>query len=191
MIPKFLVSGLVIGLAAVSTGALAGDNRYRSRYDDGRYSERYGEYDYAQVVDVEPLRRRIRVSEPVRECWDEVRYESDGPLSSRHAGSTLLGGVIGAVVGNQIGSGRGRDVARVAGALAGGAIGHRISRDRNGDYGRERYVERCEVRYRDSYEERIDGYRVTYAYAGREYTTRMPYDPGDRIRIRVDVTPTG
>lgn len=195
MIRKLWISGLAIGLAAVSTGALADDHRYRSRYDDDRYGdrydERYGEYDYARVIDVEPLRRRVRVSEPVRECWDEVRYERDSAFSSRHAGSTVLGSVIGAVVGNQVGSGRGRDVARVAGAIIGGAVGHKVSRDRNGDYDRERYVERCDVRYRDNYEERIDGYRVTYAYAGREYTTRMPYDPGDRIRIRVDVTPTG
>ena len=38
-------------------------------------------------------------------------------------------------------------------------------------------------------EERIDGYEVTYAYAGREYVTRMPYDPGERLRVRGDVTP--
>ena len=36
----------------------------------------------------------------------------------------------------------------------------------------------------------IDGYEVTYVYGGREYVTHMPYDPGDRIRVRVAVTPT-
>ena len=79
----------------------------------------------------------------------------------------------------------------VAGALIGGAIGHNVSVDRQRQlYGdSSRSVERCDVRYRDSYEERIDGYQVTYAYAGRQYVTRMPYDPGERIRIRVDVTP--
>lgn len=46
-----------------------------------------------------------------------------------------------------------------------------------------------EVRYRDSFVERIDGYDVTYEYAGREYVTQLPYDPGERIRVRVDVTP--
>ena len=95
------------------------------------------------------------------------------------------------MVGNQIGTGRGRDAARIAGALIGGAIGNQVSHDRQRDYyGRERMVERCEVLYRDSWDERIDGYRVTYEYAGREYTTRMPYDPGERVRIRVDVRPT-
>ncbi len=95
------------------------------------------------------------------------------------------------MVGNQIGHGRGKDVARVAGALIGGAIGHNVSVDRQRQLGGAplRTDERCEVRYRDSFVERIDGYDVTYEYAGREYVTRMPYDPGERIRVRVDVTP--
>ena len=37
---------------------------------------------------------------------------------------------------------------------------------------------------------RVAGYRVTCEYAGRQYVTRMPYDPGERIRVRVAVTPT-
>ncbi len=188
MLRKLWISGLAVGLAAVSAGALADHDR--GSYRNDRHDRHRGDYDYARVVDVEPIRRRVRISEPVRECWDEAVHESDGPLSSRHAGSTLLGGVIGGVVGNQIGRGRGRDVARIAGALVGGAIGNDLSHQRHGDYyGRERIVERCEVHYRDSWDERIDGYRVTYEYAGREYKTRMPYDPGDRVRIRVDVRP--
>lgn len=199
MFRKLWISGLAVGLAATSGGAWADDHRGEVRYDNGRYHRDYrddrygdGDYDYARVVNVEPLRRRVRTSEPVRECWDEVAYQSDGPLSSRHAGSTLLGGIIGGVVGNQIGTGRGRDAARIAGALIGGAIGNNISHERQrGYYNDERLVERCEVRYRDSWDERIDGYLVTYEYGGRDYTTRMPYDPGERVRIRIDVTPLG
>jgi uncharacterized protein YcfJ len=41
----------------------------------------------------------------------------------------------------------------------------------------------------DSWEERTDGYRVTYVYNGRKGVTELPYRPGDRIRVRVDVTP--
>ena len=36
--------------------------------------------------------------------------------------------------------------------------------------------------------DRIMGYEVTYRYGGREYTTRMDHDPGERLRVRV--TPT-
>jgi len=183
MLRKLGITGFAVGLAALSAGAWA-DDRDGYRYDD--------EYDYAQVIDVQPIRRRVRISEPVRECWDEVSYASDGPFSSRHIGSTLLGGLIGGALGNQIGSGRGRQVARGAGAIIGGAIGHNVSRDRlGGEYRSERVIQRCETRYRDSWDERIDGYDVSYTYNGRRYMTRMPYDPGDRVRIRVDVTPVG
>jgi len=51
---------------------------------------------------------------------------------------------------------------------------YRRDRDGDGDYGR-----------RERYDERIDGYRVTYLFRGREYSTVMSYDPGQRIRIRV------
>jgi uncharacterized protein YcfJ len=167
---------------ALASGAAFADDRY----------EGDGEYDFAPVVHVEPLRREVRVSEPVRECWRESGYASERPFSSNHVGATLLGSAIGIALGNQVGHGRGKDVARVAGAVIGGAIAHNVSVDRArqqyGDGGRS--VERCDVRYRDRVEERIDGYRVTYEYAGREYVTRMTYDPGERIRVRVAVTPT-
>lgn len=175
------------GLALASGAALADSpgNPFDRRYD------REDDLDFAEVVHVEPIRRQVRVSEPVRECWQETRAASDGPFSSNHVGGTLLGGAIGTVVGNQVGRGRGKDVARVAGAIIGGAIGHKVAVDRALQRGGElRSYERCDVRYRDSFVERIDGYDVTYEYAGREYMTRMPYDPGDRIRVRVDVTPT-
>jgi uncharacterized protein YcfJ len=171
---------------SIASGAAHADPAYDSRYGPN------GDYDYAEVVRVDPIRRQVRVSEPVRECWQETRYDPEGPFSYNHVGGTLIGGAIGTAVGNQIGRGRGKDVARVAGALIGGAIGHNVSVDRERQlHGAEgRVVERCDVRYRDRFEERIDGYDVTYEYAGREYVTRLPYDPGDRLQVRVDVTPT-
>ncbi len=173
---------VAVGLALASAALWADESRYSGN----------GEYDFARVIDVQPLRRQVRVSEPVRECWQETTYEPDGPFSRNHIGGTLVGSALGTVVGNQIGRGSGKDVARVAGAILGGAIGLNVSRDRQRDYyGNEgRVQERCDVRQRDRWEERTDGYRVTYEYAGREYVTQMPYDPGQQIRVRVDVTPT-
>ena len=188
---KIWIIAITTGLAVASVQAQADHERGGYGYGYGRDDDRYAEYDYARVVDVLPLRRRIRVSEPVRECWEEVGYANDGPLSSDHIGSTLVGALIGGALGNQVGDGRGRQVARAAGAIIGGAVGHNVSRERRGRGGREYVYERCETRYRDRWEERIDGYEVTYVYGGRRYVTEMPYDPGDRIRVRVDVTPTG
>ena len=46
--------------------------------------------------------------------------------------------------------------------------------------------ERCRTvtNWRDT--DRVLGYEVTYRYGGREYTTRMDHDPGDRLRVRVN-----
>ena len=57
---------------------------------------------------------------------------------------------------------------------------------------RRRASTRCSVARRATttkWQERIDGYRVTYVYHGRRQVTEMPYRPGDRIRVRVDVSP--
>jgi uncharacterized protein YcfJ len=149
----------------------------------------YDGYDYAPVRNVTPITRQVRVETPRRECYDDVRYVESRPDISdpQVGGRAVLGGIIGGVVGHQIGSGRGRDVATIAGAAIGAGVGYNSAK-RASDV-REETVQRCEVRYEDQYEERVEGYRVTYVYNGREFTTRMPYDPGDRIRVRVAVAP--
>ena len=202
---------MVVGLATVaftlaSVGAYAQDryggrydDRYDSRYDgrdndrnDDRYDSRYdrdGGYDYAKVVDVQPLMTRVRVSTPERECWDETRVD-DRDRARTSAGGALIGAVIGGVIGHQIGSGRGRDAATAAGAVIGAGVGAHQAERRAGNLPPQEYtVQRCDTRYSDHWEERIDGYRVTYVYNGRRQVTQLPYKPGDRIRVRVDVSP--
>jgi uncharacterized protein YcfJ len=191
-------------LTVGSAGAFAQDHRYDDRPDryDDRYDGRYdryddeGGYDYAKVVDVQPLTRHVRVSSPQRECWDETRYDEAGygrPRARNSAGPTLLGAVIGAAIGNQIGHGDGRRAATAAGAIIGAGVGNAQAGRRNGyeqpPPPRAYTVQRCETRYREDLEERIDGYRVTYVYHGRRGVTELPYRPGDRIRVRVDVSP--
>jgi uncharacterized protein YcfJ len=159
-------------------------------WSNSRYSRPAGDYDYAPVTRVEPIVRQVRIETPRRECYDDVRYvESRGHVSDPDVGGrTLLGGIIGGVIGHQFGSGRGRDAATVAGAMIGAGVGY-DSATRRYSEPREEVVQRCDVSYDHAYEERIDGYRVTYEYNGREYTTRLPYDPGERIKVRVAVAP--
>lgn len=149
------------------------------------------EYEYARVTHVEPIVRQVRVETPRRECWDESRYVESRPHISDPAvgGRTLLGSIIGGVIGHQFGSGSGRDAATVAGAVIGAGVGYDSAAKRYPSGGREEVVQRCDVRYDEEHEERIDGYRVTYEYNGREYTTRLPYDPGERMRVQVAVAP--
>lgn len=150
-------------------------------------------YDYAKVISAEPVLRYVTVSTPVRECWDDVEYYTDHRYSRGTGASTLFGALIGGVIGHQFGSGRGNDAATVAGSLIGAAVGHNSARRRAG-YATVQYsrpVERCKTVIRKRREERIDGYDVVYKYKGQRYSTRMPYDPGRELRVRVDVRPAG
>jgi len=74
-----------------------------------------------------------------------------------------------------------------AGAVAGGAVGNSISH--RGD----RTYEGTETRCRDvstvSEQRRIAGYDVEYRYRGEVYVSRLNYDPGERLRVRVSVSP--
>ena len=48
-------------------------------------------------------------------------------------------------------------------------------------------VQRC--RTAETGRDVVDGYDVTYRYQNRDFTTRLPNDPGDRIQVRIDVAP--
>ena len=198
---KTMWVGLMVAVS--SAGAFAQspyDNRpYDNRpYDQRGYDDGDANYDYARVVDVQPLTTRVRVTTPQRACWDETRVDdrshaaANSPLPKTTAGGAVLGGLIGGVLGHQIGHGHGRDAATAAGVVIGAAVGAQQAQ-RRAAYAstppREYTVQRCETRYQETWEERTDGYRVTYVYNGRRQVTEMPNRPGDRIRGRVDVSP--
>ena len=143
-------------------------------------------YDYAKVISSQPIVRYVTVKTPVRECWQDTEYYSAYDHRRGTAGRTLAGAIIGGVIGHQFGSGRGNDAATIAGSMIGAAVAHGPAH-RRVEYSRP--IERCETRYRDHQERRIDGYNVVYRYKGQKYSTRMPYDPGTRIKVRVDIRP--
>lgn len=201
MIPA-LATALVMVAPAMADPA-GGWQDDRPGYAYGNGGDNDNDYDYARVTHVEPRYRPVRVSVPRQECYSETRYVRDERYYGRDnatAGGTILGGLIGAVIGHQIGHGGGRAAGTVAGAVIGGAIGHDVAQRNAGgpDYGDydDRDVrpvdrQRCVTRYTDSIEQRIDGYRVSYWYNGRNYQTDLPYDPGERLRVRVTVSPPG
>jgi len=161
-------------------------------------ADQYGNrpvYAYANVISVQPVVRYVNVRTPVQECWEDTRYYTTRQPAPGVAGGTLYGAIIGGVVGHQFGSGSGNDAATVAGSLIGAAIGNDAARRRAGaDYTVVEHavpVQRCETRYRSHREERIEGYDVLYRYQGQRYSTRMPYDPGKKLKVRVDIRPAG
>jgi len=189
---KSIVRSTVLGLGLVAAGVASANQPYWAnsrahrdydRYDQVEYRVARGPreaYDYARVVDVDPIVRRVAIDSPQRDCWNEEREVYGQP---RSATPTILGAIIGGVVGHQFGSGHSRNVGTVAGAVLGASVGHDASARNAGV--ETRSVQRCEVSHQREWEERVDGYRVTYVYRGRQYNTVMPYDPGNRVQVRV------
>ena len=154
--------------------------------------------DRARVVSVQQVHERIPVKR--EECWnDRVRSYENRTVTRSDTGAaigpgTVLGAIIGGVAGHQVGSGRGNDVATAAGAVVGGIVGNQVDRQ-NGPGAVtetqrvpvERNVERCRVV--EEVREAVVGYDVRYEYAGRQFTTRMPQDPGRFVRVRVEIQP--
>jgi len=155
------------------------------RYDDDRgYNPGGGvSYAYADVLRSEPVFDYVRTSKPREECYDQrVQHRHDNT-----AGGTVLGAIVGGALGNTIGKGDGRKAATIGGAVVGGAIGHNVAKNNAHTY--ESTETRCRV-VDGGYEERqIVGYDVEYRYRGSVYQSRMGYDPGERLRVRVEVSP--
>lgn len=154
-----------------------GDERYDDgRYDDGRYERRYEErrheqarvrareFDYARVIDADPI---IDVeSRPVKR--EECRQE---PVARRQAvrpdAPAISQGIIASVLAQP---------SATAGAQrAAASTGTRTA-----------YTRRCTYRTEYVEQERITGYDVTYRYRGRIYYAVTDRDPGDRIRVAVN-----
>jgi len=152
-------------------------------------------YDQAQVVRTVPVYETVSYHVPVEQCRTEaVAYTRNG-TGQRSATAPIIGAIIGGALGNAVGhKKRNQQVGTVVGAVLGGSIGADIARRH--EHG---YPNRDKVIYRDEEvcswvdevreESRLTGYDVSYQYAGQTYRSRMPHDPGETVRVRVNVRP--
>jgi uncharacterized protein YcfJ len=171
---RLWLSALVLALAA--PGAFAQDARAPNSDDNAHYG-------WADVLRADPVQGITRTEVPRQECYDQPVVRHDPGNSTA---GTVLGAVIGGVLGHTVGKGDGRTAATVVGAVAGGAVGNRVS-DHGGDY--QSTQTRCREVSSMSEQRRIIGYDVEYRYRGEVYTSRLNYDPGERLRVRVQVDP--
>ena len=144
-------------------------------------------YDWAKVLDAEPVTQVMRVPHEGEVCWDQQVHR----VVPQHRSATplIFGAIIGGVIGNQFGGGSGKTALTMAGAALGSSIAADEQRRR---YPSHYYIakeKRCAIQTDWRSEERIVAWDVTYRYKGEVYQTRMRDAPGERIRIRVDIQP--
>lgn len=177
---------LAVSILTVSSASFAGN---KNKHNTNNRIDQH--YDTAKVIKVTPVYREVRVSTPIRECWDEPVVHSTGEYSHpKSASGMAVGGILGGVIGHQVGKGSGKKLATALGAIVGAGIGHdavngHVQPSRRHSY--TEYEEQCEVRHQVSYDEVLDGYDVTYRYQEESYHIEMPYHPGKRIKLRVSV----
>jgi uncharacterized protein YcfJ len=177
-----------------STYTLAGHRHGDSNRHEGCAQHKRVQHDhrqqrerqrYARVIDVEPVYRYYE--EPVSDhsCTTYDRGRAD--YTSHTA--TVLGAVIGGALGHRVGDAHGDPtVAAVAGGLLGASVGRDVGR--RVSYNRGLRVEGpCRVQHRQETRRQLVEYKVSYRYNGRVHHARMDYDPGEWVKLDVNVTP--
>lgn len=147
-------------------------------------AERDYHEEYAKVIESRPVIRMVERVDYERQCQPRVvRYQE-----RRSNGSDrFFGSVVGAAIGHALGhNSKHRTGATIAGAIIGSNIAgdnHRTARSN------ERLENQCFMQPVTWEEEQVIGYDVVYRYNGRKYETRLPYEPGKRLKIRIQVLP--
>lgn len=148
-------------------------------------------FGWADVLRVDPVYDDPATNPPPQPCYEEqvpVDASAADNAQAKRGIATVIGAFIGGLFGNQVGKGKGRAAATVVGAVAGGAVGNHLAAADTADapprYTMQRHCPPAAVSAR-----KANAYDVEYRYRGDVYTSRLSYDPGDRMRVRVRVTP--
>jgi len=115
--------------------------------------------EYARVLRAEPVYQTLRATAMVEECEDGVMAEGEEP---RRGLAKVVGAVKDALTPGS------DEAAPEAGVLP---------------------REGCQVVPTEREFRRPIAYDVDYVHHGVKYRSRMPYDPGNRLRVRVSITP--
>lgn len=144
----------------------------------GMLAASYGQAASAQetgrVISSTPVIQQVAVPRQVCGVQPVVQQQSSG-------GGAVIGAIVGGLLGNTIGHGMGRAAATGLGVVAGAGIGDSV--ENRG----QQFAQQCSTQ--TTYENRTVGYNVVYEYAGKQYSTQLPYDPGQNINLQV--TPVG
>jgi uncharacterized protein YcfJ len=134
-----------------------------------------GAQEVGRVLSSQPVIQQVAV--PRQNCVAGIVQGQ--PQTSGMGG--LAGAVVGGGIGSQIGGGNGAIAGALIGTIGGAILGNNI--ESNNLRAQQAAVPTCTTE--TTYENRTVGYDVTYEYAGQQYSTRMPYDPGPSIRLQV------
>lgn len=142
----------------------------------------------ANVVGVSPIVEQV--NHPTQQCWTETQQVTQAappPQQTNYLGA-IVGGVAGGLLGATVGRGNGKVAGAAVGAGVGALAGNAVANQNAGGVVTNMVpVQRCQRV--DNFQSVTTGYMVTYEYDGQRFTTRLPYNPGNQLRVNVAVTP--
>lgn len=181
----------IVAASLVAITIPAGANHDNSRYAEPGYD--HTQYSYAKVLSAQPVFETVRIPEQQQVCREEqVRRRVP---EHRSPAPAIFGAILGGVIGNQLSRGNGhghshdRAAATFAGATIGGVVGNEIQYSK---YPARYYINNeqvCDTRTSWRNEERVVAWDVSWKFRGQVYNSRMTEQPGDRIPVRVSVSP--
>ena len=159
-----------------------------AREDNSRFG-------WADVLRVDPVYddAPAATSPSTQPCYEEqvpLRNAAPDDDSGKRTAGGVIGAIVGGILGHQIGKGDGRKIATAGGVVAGAVVGSNVAADSDrerADAPKYTIERRCPGA--DAAQRHIAAYDVEYRYRGDVYTSRLSYDPGDRIRVKVSVAP--
>jgi uncharacterized protein YcfJ len=128
-----------------------------------------------RVISATPINQQFAVP---RQVCTQQQVAVEAPRSGAGA---LMGGIAGGAMGNAVGGGSGRAAATMLGIVGGAILGNNIEGPGQTQL---QTVQNCSTQ--TFYENRNAGYTVVYEYAGKQYTTTLPNDPGATIALQVN-----
>ncbi len=123
--------------------------------------------EYARVLRAQPVYQTLRATAMVEECEDGA---AGGDGEPRRGLARVVGAVKDALTPGSDAKGREED-------------------DEGAEAAEAQPREGCQLVPTEREFRRPIAYDVDYVHHGVKYRSRMPYDPGNRLRVRVSVTP--
>ncbi len=189
---SIIAAGTMLFASSLFAQSQARSTPTAQRDDNSRYT-------WADVLRVDPIYDDNAPSnQSMLPCYEEqvpVHAPPPDEDNGKRSVGGMLGAIVGGILGHQAGKGDGRKVATVGGAVAGAVVGSNAAGNADREHAEagppdaQKYTIERRCPGSESAARHIVAYDVEYRYRADVYTSRLNYDPGDRLRVKVTVSP--